>query len=130
MKYWVVYANDVATSDINGLQKVIKIIHWRRKYVSERYMVEEINTTHLPDPDANSFKKYEELNFEDYCNWIESIEDVVAIDQRLEEAMYKMKNPQIITMNLPFDNISIDQNFEKIALGIINDNTNYGTSGI
>lgn len=130
MKYWVIYANDVATNIENGLEKVIKKIHWRRKFVDGLHMVEEFNFTELPEPDPSTFTPYENLTFDDYCNWVESIEDVVAMDQRLEEAMQRVKNPQVLTMNLPFDNIAIDQEFERIANTLRTHNIDYGTSGI
>jgi hypothetical protein len=131
MKYWVVYANDVSTIEENGLQNIVKRVHWRRKFVDGVYIVEELGLTDLPSPNGDTFKEYQNLTFEDYCAWLESINNMVELDAKLDESMEKLKNPPVLPKNLPFDNLAIDQNYDNILLNNINatNNINYGTSG-
>lgn len=114
MKYWIIAANDVAI-DENGLQNVVKKVHWRRRYIFEKNMTDECGVVDLPSPDSGVFKNYESLTYEEYCTWLESILDVQEIDTKLEASMDKWLNPPVVPSALPFDNIAMDNYYQNLA---------------
>jgi len=110
---------DTAPSE-DGLINVVKVVHWRRcaeeKIDEKIYYGDIYGTMACSSPDIMAFKPYNELTFDEVCNWLESNMDVNKIDETIDQQIENQKNPPIVQLPLPWQqqDVKIDNVEENI----------------
>ena len=100
---WVIAQLDTAPSE-DGLTDVVKTVHYRYQAQDEQYFAEIYGTMGCATPSDTDFTAYEDLTYEQVCEWLEAGLNVEAMDLNLEAQIENLKNPPIITLPLPFSN--------------------------
>jgi hypothetical protein len=115
---WSISRLDCAPSE-NGLTNVVKVINWKLKAQDENgYSAECSNSYPLSSPSSEGFADYSNLTKETVIGWLESNLDVGYLQTRLSNEIASQYNPPIISLPLPWENVSIEQTLEeKIADG-------------
>jgi len=98
---WTISALDCAV-DEEGLQNVVKKIHWRyRGTDDEGFTAEDYGVHPVPSPNPEEFQAYETLTQEVVEGWLESAIDVEEKQTIIEQKIDKIKNPTNVTLPLP-----------------------------
>lgn len=88
---WIISAAERAVS-LNGLQDVIKTIHWRYVGIDENGITAETyGATSINDPNPEDFTPYDGVTEADVVGWLESILGVIAEEGQSSE-LEKMKS--------------------------------------
>ena len=82
--------------------KIVKSINWN--YIGIKNDISFIvnGETYVPEPDFSNFTDFENLTFEQVCNWIENLVDVTAMQTNISEQIELLEQPKTITLNPPF----------------------------
>jgi len=100
---WTISALDCAV-DEEGLQNVVKTIHWRyRGTDDEGFTAEDYGAHPVPSPNPEEFKPYENLTQQIVEGWLESQMDMNSLKTKISEKIDKVKNPTRVTLPLPSD---------------------------
>jgi hypothetical protein len=103
---WVVSQMDTAPSE-DGLTDVVKVVHWR--YQAEQvdgdktYNAEVYGAMPCDTPSETDFTAYDDLTFDQVCEWLVEGNDVESIEINLDTQIENLKNPPIINLPLPWD---------------------------
>jgi hypothetical protein len=103
---WVVSQMDTAPSE-DGLTDVVKVVHWR--YQAEQvdgdktYNAEVYGAMGCATPSDTDFTAYEDLTYEQVCEWLVAGLDQEAMDLNLAAQIENQKNPPIVNLPLPWD---------------------------
>lgn len=72
----------------------VVVAHWRVAAVDGEFVASAYGTASFtPDPQAPSFKPYEELTEDDVLEWVWEQVDKDATEASLEQQVYNQKNP-------------------------------------
>jgi hypothetical protein len=99
---WVVSQLDTAPSE-DGLIDVVKTVHYRYQGQDEQYFAEVYGTIGCATPSDTDFTAYEDLTYEQVCEWLEAGLDVQALETNLEAQIEYQKNPPIVNLPLPWN---------------------------
>ena len=101
MDKWFISKMEVEKSE-NNLNNIVKVIYWQK--IREQYGFISIVNGELncPDPNPDNFIDYNNLTFDEVCNWLEQNLDLITIDLALTEDINNQINPKIIDIGLPF----------------------------
>ena len=103
---WVVSQMDTAPSE-DGLTDVVKVVHWR--YQAEQvdgdktYNAEVYGAMACATPSDTDFTAYDDLTFDQVCEWLAAGNDVDAMELNLDTQIANLKNPPIINLPLPWE---------------------------
>ena len=98
---WTISALDCAVEE-QGLQNVVKTIHWRYRGTDQDGVTAEIyEAKSVPSPNPEEFQAYETLTQEVVEQWLESVIDVKQKQSIIEQKIDKIKNPTQVTLPLP-----------------------------
>ena len=104
---WVISSMDEYPTTPDGLDDVVFTIHWRRnatEVVSENtYSAEVYSTLSVPAPSPEDFTPYEDLTFEQVCEWLEEGMDVETLDASLAVQIEDQKHPKVVSLPLPWN---------------------------
>lgn len=100
---WVVSQLDTAPSE-DGLQDVVKTVHYRYQGQDAEYFAEVYGAMGCATPSDTDFTAYEDLTYEQVCEWLEAGLNVEAMDLNLATQIENLKNPPIVNLPLPFSN--------------------------
>ena len=98
---WIINTLDTATTE-NGLNDVVKVVHWRLAAQDENIIVDSYSTIELDSPDPLKFTPFNELTKTEVITWIESKLDVESIKAGLLSKIDKIKNPPIVARQSPW----------------------------
>jgi hypothetical protein len=104
---WLISQLDTAPSE-DGLTDVVKVVHWR--YQAEQvdgdktYTAEIYGAMACATPSETDFTAYEDLTYEQVCEWLEAGLNVEAMNLNLATQIENLKNPPIVNLPLPFSN--------------------------
>jgi len=104
---WVVSQMDTAPSE-DGLTDVVKTVHWR--YQAEQvdgdktYNAEVYGAMACATPSDTDFTAYDDLTFDQVCEWLVAGNDVDAMELNLDTQIENLKNPPIVNLPLPWNN--------------------------
>lgn len=88
---------------LNGLTDVVRRVTWRYQITDGGYYADIYRDTYLPDPsDTNGYVAYPNLDEDTILGWIQSIENVTALQEELQINLEKAKNPEILENKLPW----------------------------
>lgn len=91
------------TINENGMENVIKTIHWRYNGKDENGLTAEVyGAQSVGEPNAKSFVPTKKIieNPEIIVKWLENLIDVEAMDLNIENQIELLKNPINITISL------------------------------
>lgn len=116
---WTISAVDCKPL-VNDLTNVVYTVHWRLRGTDDDGITSEVyGAVTVPDPNPDTFEPFETLTSEIVSGWVESIlsqvpepdpnaGDVQVTQSQLDnykaiiaEKINKIKNPDIVTMQLP-----------------------------
>jgi hypothetical protein len=102
---WVVSQMDTAPSE-DGLTDVVKTVHWRYQAeqvdIDKTYNSEVYGAMGCATPSDTDFTAYEDLTYEQVCEWLIAGNDVEALDSNLATQIENLKNPPIVNLPLPW----------------------------
>jgi hypothetical protein len=112
---------------LDGLEDVVRRITWRYQITDGGNYGEIYQDTYLPDPtDSNTYIAYANLSEETILGWVQSIEDVPALQAELQLRLEKSKNPDIIENKLPWIFVDRYKPREDRYAMVFNDEVVYG----
>ena len=94
---------DTAPSE-DGLTDVVKTVHWRYEGKEGEYTAEVYGAMACATPSETDFTAYEDLTYEQVCEWLVAGNNVEAMDLNLATQIENLKNPPIVNLPLPFQN--------------------------
>jgi hypothetical protein len=100
---WLISQMDTAPSE-NGLTDVVKTVHWRYERKDGEYTAEVYGAMACATPSETDFTAYEDLTYEQVCEWLVAGNNVEAMDLNLATQIENLKNPPIVNLPLPFSN--------------------------
>jgi hypothetical protein len=103
---WLI-ENMVCEKTKDELQDVVVLVFWRRvcndKIGDKDYMRSLAGRLACTNPDPEKFTPYNELTFEEVCNWLDNSINVELIDKSLSEMIDDDINNNEIVLPLPWD---------------------------
>jgi hypothetical protein len=100
---WLISQMDTAPSE-DGLTDVVKTVHWRYEGKDVEYTAEVYGAMACATPSETDFTAYEDLTYEQVCEWLVAGNNVEAMDLNLATQIENLKNPPIVNLPLPFSN--------------------------
>lgn len=94
---------DTAPSE-DTLQDVVKKVHYRYEGTDEQYFADIYGVLSCETPSETDFTAYEDLTYEQVCEWLEAGLNVEAMNENLATQIENLKNPPIVNLPLPFSN--------------------------
>ena len=114
---WVVSQMQTIPS-IDGLTDVVSVIHWRRNAVAvdgdKTYFADIYDSMTCATPSETDFTAYPDLTFEQVCSWLDSGNNVEALDANLNANIANQINPPLIVLPNPWTTPTIA---EEIVAG-------------
>ena len=103
---WVIAQLDTAPSE-DGLTDVVKVVHWRYQAeevdTDKTYNAEVYGAMGCATPSDTDFTAYEDLTYEQVCEWLVAGLDQDAMDTNLAAQIENQKNPPIVNLPLPWN---------------------------
>jgi hypothetical protein len=99
---WVVSQLDTAPSE-DGLTDVVKVVHYRYQGQDAEYFAEVYGTMGCATPSGTDFTAYDDLTYEQVCEWLVAGLDVEAMELNLDTQIENLKNPPIVNLPLPWN---------------------------
>lgn len=100
---WVISQLDSIPS-LDGMDKVISVIHWRAQKQHEEFIADLYDSLSVDAPHEASFTPYDEVTKEMVGGWLESGLDTEAIEANLDAQIENFLNPPIVAYPLPWNN--------------------------
>ena len=100
---WVISSMDTAPSE-DSLTDVVKTVHYRYQAEDGQYSAEVYGTMACATPSETDFTAYDDLTYEQVCEWLEAGNNVDAMELNLDTQIENLKNPPIINKPLPWSN--------------------------
>jgi hypothetical protein len=100
---WVVVQMDTAPSE-DTLTDVVKRVHYRYEGTDEQYFADIYGVLSCETPSETDFTAYENLTYEQVCQWLEAGLNTEAMNENLATQIENLKNPPIVNLPLPFSN--------------------------
>jgi hypothetical protein len=100
--YWEI-ANLEVKPSANGLQNIVKKIHWVYVVRNENGAAEHtFGVVDVPDPNPESFIQYEQISEEMVISWLKTQLDEESLKPIVDEKLYKSLNPELVYKNKPW----------------------------
>ena len=100
---WVISQLDSIPS-LDGMDKVISVIHYRAQKQHEEFTADTYGALSVPAPHEASFTPYDEVTKEMVEGWLEESLDTEAIEANLDSQIENFLNPPLVAYALPWDN--------------------------
>lgn len=82
---------------------IVSMVHWSRMAETEDFIQASISDTmSCNTPTEGNFIPYNELTYEEVCNWLDSNYDSIELDKQLDIKIQNIINPETINLPLPF----------------------------
>jgi hypothetical protein len=98
---WVISQLDCAPHE-NGLDDVVKTIHWRYQATDGTYTTDCYGSIGVGEVDPDDFTPYAELTKDQVIAWLETQLDVEELERNLAGQLAALANPPIISPDLPW----------------------------
>lgn len=106
---WVISSMDEYPKTSDDLTDVVFNVHYRRQATEidgdKTWFADTYSVVSVPAPSPENFTPYDQLTFEQVCRWLEQVLNVEAIDASLAQQIATQKNPPVISLPLPWNNI-------------------------
>jgi hypothetical protein len=98
---WVISQLDSIPS-LDGMDKVISVIHYRAQKQDEGFTADTYGALSVDAPHEASFTPYDEVTKEMVEDWLESGLDCEAIEANLDAQIENFLNPPMVAYPLPW----------------------------
>ena len=98
---WVISQLDSIPS-LDGMDKVISVIHYRAQKQHEDFIAESYGSLSVDAPHEASFTPYDEVTKEMVESWLEAGLDTESIEANLDAQIENFLNPPIVAYALPW----------------------------
>jgi len=98
---WIISQLDSIPS-LDGMDKVISVIHWRAQKESKGFTADTYGALAVDAPHEASFTPYDEVTKEMVEGWLEAGLDTEAIEANLDAQIEQFLNPPIVAYPLPW----------------------------
>jgi len=98
---WVISQLDSIPS-LDGMDKVISVIHYRAQKQHEDFTADTYGALSVDAPHEASFTPYDEVTKEMVEGWLEAGLDTEAIEANLDAQIENFLNPPIVNYGLPW----------------------------
>ena len=98
---WVISQLDSIPS-LDGMDKVISVIHYRAQKQHEEFTADTYGALSVDAPHEASFTPYDEVTKEMVEGWLEAGLDTEAIEANLDAQIENFLNPPIVAYPLPW----------------------------
>jgi hypothetical protein len=98
---WVISQLDSIPS-LDGMDKVISVIHYRAQKQSEGFTADTYGALAVDAPHEASFTPYDEVTKEMVEGWLTALLDCEAIEANLDSQIENFLNPPIVAYPLPW----------------------------
>lgn len=98
---WLISQLDSIPS-IDGMDKVISVIHYRAQKQHEDFTADTYGALSVDAPHEASFTPYDEVTKEMVESWLEAGLDTEAIEANLDAQIENFLNPPIVAYPLPW----------------------------
>ena len=100
---WTIAALECATEE-NGLNKVVKTVHWRYKGTDDISGIsyELFGAQAMDEPNVTTYIPYDQLTESTVISWLEKKLDVVSFQTSIAAEIERIQNPPIIIEHNPF----------------------------
>lgn len=98
---WVISQLDSIPS-LDGMDKVISVIHYRAQKQHEEFTADTYGALSVPAPHEASFTPYDEVTKEMVEGWLEESLDTEAIEANLDAQIENFLNPPLVAFPLPW----------------------------
>lgn len=95
---WIVSGVETVPQE-NGLNDVIKIIHWRLELIDNELIVDEFGAFALAPADPSSFVDFDNLSQPDIINWLEAGLAIKHSDEDIKSPLDIIKEKLQIKMS-------------------------------
>lgn len=92
---------------IDGMDKVISVIHYRAQKQHEDFTADYYNLLSVDAPHEASFTPYDEVTKDMVISWLESGLDTASIEANLDAQIENFINPPIKNYGLPWQSNNI-----------------------
>jgi hypothetical protein len=100
---WIISQLDSSPS-LDGLDKVIRTVHYRAQKQSQEYIAESYGCLGVDAPHEASFIPYDKVTKAMVESWLEAGLDTEEIEANLDSQIANFLNPPIVVYPLPFEN--------------------------
>jgi hypothetical protein len=100
---WIISQLD-SIPTLDGMDKVINVIHYRAEKQNENYIASTYGSLMVDAPHEASFIPYDEVTKEMVESWLEKGLDCEAIEANLDAQIENFLNPPIVAYPLPWGN--------------------------
>ena len=101
---WIISQLD-SIPTLDGMDKVISIIHYRAEKQHQNYIASLYGSLSVPAPHEASFTPYDEVTKEIVESWLEAGLDTEAIEANLDAQIENFLNPPLVAFPLPWNNL-------------------------
>jgi hypothetical protein len=98
---WVISQLDSIPS-LDGMDKVISVIHWRAQKRHQGFTADTYGALAVDAPHEASFTPYDEVTKEMVEGWLEAGLDCEAIEANLDAQIENFLNPTLVAYALPW----------------------------
>ena len=98
---WVISQLDSIPS-LDGMDKVISVIHYRAQKQHEDFTADTYGALSVDAPHEASFTPYDEVTKEMVESWLEAGLDTEAIEANLDAQIQNFLNPPVVAYPLPW----------------------------
>ena len=98
---WVISQLDSIPS-IDGMDKVISVIHYRAQKTQENFTADTYGSMSVEEADEANFTPYDEVTKEMVEGWLDASLDCEAIEANLDAQIQNFLNPPIVAYPLPW----------------------------
>ena len=91
----------------DGLEKVIKVAHWRLAGSANGIITDVYGTVSFDSPDSNSCISFDTLTQETVESWVTSKLDVDSLKNSIKSSLEEKLSPKSITLSPPWLSVSI-----------------------
>jgi hypothetical protein len=99
---WIISQLDTAPS-LDTLTDVVKVVHYRYEGKDGEYTAEIYGAMYCATPSETDFTAYEDLTYEQVCEWLVAGNNVEAMDLNLATQIENLKNPPIVNLPIPWN---------------------------
>lgn len=103
---WIFYAFDCRIEE-DGLQKVVKTVHWRYRGTDEDGITAETyGAQAVGEPNPDAFTPYPQISEEQVIGWMEETMDIETMNENIASQINLIKNPVTETLSTPWNTVN------------------------
>lgn len=99
---WTITTIDV-TPELNGLSNVVINVNWVFTGANENNVSGSLpGISEFLSPDSQNYIPYDQLTYEDVCTWLETVNNMTDLKQKIDITISDVTNPTYGTDQFPW----------------------------